>query len=171
LTKIEVKVQAKSGEDLNNVRNVWGKVKKIEVAGQPNAYTLQLPAPVAAPTATNNAATLTATGSVALELKNATGGTVGAIDLPATAASFGYAMFLPITTTAGITLNVYTESKTGSTPAYTAVAVSNQAFAKSTGYVITLSFSISGANPIDVSVSAGTTLGTWQTGTTIPKEL
>jgi hypothetical protein len=169
LTKIEVKVQAKNGDDLATVRTVWGKVKKIEVAGLPNTITLTLPTPVAG--GVNSPATLTASGSVAFELKNATGAAAPALTIPAynSPATFGYAMFLPVAAT-GITLNVYTESKAGSTPAYTAVAAA-QAFVKGTGYVITLTFSISGAGGIDVDIDSGTTLGVWASGGTIGKDL
>jgi hypothetical protein len=158
LTKIEVNVQGNDGDDLPSVQTLWGDVTKIEIVDQPNAVTLELPAP--GTEIGNQAALSTDVTTTNFELKAVDGTAASAVTVPAhgSPATFGYAMLAPKGSGSTITLRVYTESLAGS---YKEVTTTAQAFEKGKGYIITLTFSIANGGGVSVGVSSGTSLDEW----------
>jgi hypothetical protein len=173
LTRIDVKVQGAENDDLPTVQSLWGKVKKIEVVGQPTAVTLTLPVPG---TGIGNKAALTATTPTTdFELKAVGGTAASALTIPAYATNptttFGYAMLAPITTNTAIKLRVYTESLAAESTKYKEVTTTAQTFTAGLGYVITLTFSIANGGGVDVSVGAGTALTPWDGQPSMPYDV
>jgi hypothetical protein len=146
LTKIDVKVVMKSGETLADVQAMWGTITSIKLKSKSIGVVVTLPAPTAATTtvATIAAASGTA-GDMSLWTSSHAVPATG-IAIPATATSYGYAMFLPVTTAAKLSFDI-TTTQGGTITAETTAAATYPA-AKNCG--VTITFSLTG-----VAASAG----------------
>jgi hypothetical protein len=147
LTKVDVKIKAKSSTDLTSINITWGTINSITVTGKNTGATVTFPSPADATTAASIASTGTGT---ALSLWNGTSAPAAAT-LTASATAFGSAMFVP--STADETLTFAINSDGGGTTNVTTSTSKKYEAGKS--YTVTISFALDGDTEIEVEENDG----------------
>jgi hypothetical protein len=155
LTKIRVDVKAEgsTADEINNVKKMWGKVTNIQVQGKKTGAKVTLPVPNAASPAVKIAITGTPGN---LPLTTVTGTPPAHLTLTDDAQPFGYAMFVPVTTTSRLTLLITTEYSSADLSLTTA---DSQTWDAGKGYVINVGLSVGGAAV--TSVTGGISIDDW----------
>lgn len=152
LTQVHVQVKAQNAAAVA----AWGNVTGITIAGKKTSVVVTLPNP------TSGAASIAATGAAtALPLTTPNGGPASTSQtLTTTAATYGYGMFLPVTTAGTLTFNI-TTAKGGTQTLTTATA---QKFEAGKAYVMEITFNVE-------AISVTATLTDWAPGNTITGKL
>jgi hypothetical protein len=163
LTKIEVKLENGGGSpaEINEIRNRWGEISSIAIVDKLVDVEVTLPLPN---TTDHGSAAIDPTSPTPapLPLVNPDGSAIATpVHLPttSTAATFGYAMFVPVTSDATLTLNIATELG-GEQPVVTDQL---QKYEAGIGYVITVTFNLTSAAV--TSVSTAGSINPWGSGT------
>jgi hypothetical protein len=172
LTQVKVKVVADptlTAPELAAIETIWGKVTGITLSGKNVPALVTLPTPSTTDAATIAQKPSTTATPLALTATHTEGGSL-TIPITTTAAEFGYAMFLPVSS-GTLTLNIST-TKTGATAVTKTTSIA-QAFEAGKVYEIKIQFKATGGpSGLVVTVNNTGSLTNWDnTPPTIPENL